>query len=710
MRLSTLWRSVHPLLCTALLLVASATTAQAQDTPVPGTTSANAAPNVAARSASARPLSPTAIETGLISVSIDGVGSINANGATVQVEKPAGGTVRAAYYIGTANYNGALSANVTLSNGASSLTIAPGDYDATARNASGGNQTENGFEDVTAFVKPIVDAAPAGLIDFTVTEASPFATEGNALIVVFNDPAITTVGTFVLAFGSQQTTGDSFAITLGSPFDASSQSIQMSLGITFGFQTTSHTAQFSEIDVNGTRLTSSAGGQDDCDVFTPPNGCSQDAALVTVGGIGDDPANPADPNAGPGSEGARSDDELYTLDGLIANGTTNIKVDTRNPSNNDNIFFAAFVINGTAAIVGEGILLTPTTATNPVNTSHTVTALVQDDDGNPIAGRNVDFEILSGPNAGLTGSEVTDGSGNAKFTWSSTTAGTDVVVARFLDSQQVLRTSNEASKTWEDGVTNLACSKDATLAFGDFDIDGNDPTYGEFAEVKNSEGLDVDLTACSFATFDPLTEKVIYTTPATGTVSATSSYVFASQNGDQAIPLGSIADGPVGPDRPGALVLLEGTTSVGSSVGDVLSSVVAGLVYRNEDDVFAAMSGGGTATSREEQRAAFLAALARLGQPVADEGDVHGIDLDVAAAPNPLRDRTTVSFGVAAATDVRVAVYDPLGREVALLAEAPYSAGRHEVTFEARDLPAGVYVIRAIVGSDARTARVTITR
>lgn len=708
MRLSTLWRLASAALCALFLLAAP--TASAQITP--GTLAPSASDAAAlSQSASSRPLSPTAIETGLITVSIDGVGSNNANGATIQVDKPAGATVRAAYYMGTANYGSTLRTNVTLSNGASSLTIAPGDYDAKARNPSGGNTTENGFENVTAFVKPIVDAAPAGLIDFTVAEASPSAFEGNALIVVFDDPAVSTVGTFVLAFGSQQTTGDSFAITLGSPFDATSQSIQMSLGITFGFQTTSTRNQFSEIDVNGARLTSAAGGQDDCDVFTPPNGCAINAALVTVGGIGDDAASPTDPNAGPNAtDGARSDDELYTLDGLIADGTTNIKVDTRNPSNNDNIFFAAFVINGTAAIVGEGILLTPTAATNPVGTSHTVSALVQDDDGNPVVGRTVDFEVISGPNAGLTGSSVTDGSGNAAFSWSSTTAGTDVIVARFTNSLDVVVTSNEASKTWEDSTGPLSCSQDRLLAFGDFDIDGNDPTYGEFAEVTNGEDQEVDLTACSFATFNPLTERVIYTAPVTGAVNAASSYVFASQNGDQMLPLGSIADGSVGDDQPGALVLLTGTTSVGASVADVLPNVVAGLVYRAEDDVYAAMSGGGTSTTRADQRAAFLAALARLGQSVANEDVVNGIDLAVAAAPNPMRARTTVSFGVAEAADVRVAVYDALGREVALLAEAPYASGRHELTFEARDLPAGIYVVRAIVGAEARTARVTITR
>ena len=709
MRLSTLRRAVPSVLCTALLLVASATSAQtvpsSQDAIEPGTAPEPAVqPPARSAARSARPLSPTAIETGLISVSIDGLGSNNSS-ALIQVDKPAGATVRAAYYMGTGSWSNPLGSDVTLSRGASSLTIAPADYDAKARNVSGPNSTENGFKDVTSFVKPIVDAEPAGMIDFTITEASPARTEGNALIVVFNDPAVTTVGTFVLAFGTQQTTGDSFAITLGTPFDPATQSIQMSLGITFGYQFTN---QYSLIDVNDQRLTSSAGGQDDCDVYdfaSNPSGCAINAALVTVGGIGDDPGNPADANALPNStDGARSDDELYTLDGLIANGTTSIKVDTQNPSNNDNIFFAGFVIQGTAAIVGEGILLTPTQATNPINTSHTVSARVQDTNGAPVSGRSVDFEITSGPNAGLTGNDVTDADGNAAFTWSSTAAGTDVIVARFMDSQDVLRTSNEARKIWEDGDQGLSCSKQATLAFGDFDTNGDDPTYGEFAEITNGEGLDVDLTSCSFATFDPYTEKVIYTTPLTGSVAASSSYYLATANGDQFTPAGSVYDGP------GALVLLEGTTTVGAGVFDVLDDVVAAVVYVDENTIFGQVSGGGTATSREEQKAAFAAALARLANPVADEDGASEVDLAVTAAPNPVRGRTAVSFGVAEASDVRVAVYDALGREVAVLADRAFGTGRHEASFDASALPTGIYSVRVTAGPNAHFARITVVR
>ncbi len=44
--------------------------------------------------------------------------------------------------------------------------------------------------------------------------------------------------------------------------------------------------------------------------------------------------------------------------------------------------------------------------------------------------------------------------------------------------------------------------------------------------------------------------------------------------------------------------------------------------------------------------------------------------------------------------DVRLSVYDVLGREVAHLADGVLDAGRHEVVFDASALPSGTYLIR----------------
>ncbi len=78
--------------------------------------------------------------------------------------------------------------------------------------------------------------------------------------------------------------------------------------------------------------------------------------------------------------------------------------------------------------------------------------------------------------------------------------------------------------------------------------------------------------------------------------------------------------------------------------------------------------------------------------------------------PTPFSDRTTVRYALEEAAEVRVAVYDVLGRRVALLADGMVEAGTHEATFEAADLPSGVYLVRLEAGETVQTHRVTLTR
>ena len=72
-------------------------------------------------------------------------------------------------------------------------------------------------------------------------------------------------------------------------------------------------------------------------------------------------------------------------------------------------------------------------------------------------------------------------------------------------------------------------------------------------------------------------------------------------------------------------------------------------------------------------------------------------------APNPFRDATTVSFQLAEAGAVEVAVFDLLGRRIRTLADGFLSAGTHRVAFEASGLPSGLYVIRFSAGGFVET-------
>ena len=79
---------------------------------------------------------------------------------------------------------------------------------------------------------------------------------------------------------------------------------------------------------------------------------------------------------------------------------------------------------------------------------------------------------------------------------------------------------------------------------------------------------------------------------------------------------------------------------------------------------------------------------------VANEPDVPEPAFSLSVFPNPARESATLVFLLDRPSDVRLAVYDVLGREVARLSDGILDVGRHVVAFDASALPSGTYLIR----------------
>jgi hypothetical protein len=73
--------------------------------------------------------------------------------------------------------------------------------------------------------------------------------------------------------------------------------------------------------------------------------------------------------------------------------------------------------------------LSPATATRAPGETHTVTAAVSDQQGRPMQGVPVSFEVTDGPSAGTTGAGTTDASGMTSFSFTSNAEGTDTIKA-----------------------------------------------------------------------------------------------------------------------------------------------------------------------------------------------------------------------------------------------------------------------------------------
>ncbi len=78
--------------------------------------------------------------------------------------------------------------------------------------------------------------------------------------------------------------------------------------------------------------------------------------------------------------------------------------------------------------------------------------------------------------------------------------------------------------------------------------------------------------------------------------------------------------------------------------------------------------------------------------------------------PNPFNPSTTIAFSLPLAGVVDLAVYDLAGRRVALLAAGAYTAGRHEVEFDATGLSSGLYFYRLTAGKFVETRKMVVVK
>jgi hypothetical protein len=94
---------------------------------------------------------------------------------------------------------------------------------------------------------------------------------------------------------------------------------------------------------------------------------------------------------------------------------------------------------------------------------------------------------------------------------------------------------------------------------------------------------------------------------------------------------------------------------------------------------------------------------------------VAGSSLPVTTAleqnfPNPFNPATVIRYQLSVASDVKLAVYDNLGREVALLENERKPAGRYEVMVGGTRLSSGVYIYRLTAGEYVESRKMVLMK
>jgi len=265
--------------------------------------------------------------TGQYDVSTDGFGSTSQQGI-ISAMIPDGSTIIKAYlYSAGYSYNTVDDINLEglTFNG---TTVA---FDKYYENPWSRGYFKTARADVTALVQSVYEneSPTDSIYNFSIQEKAP-EVDGEALVVIYSHPSLPTK-TISIIEGGANINGDSFILNFRDPIDKNIQNFtfDMYLGISFSAQ-----GQASTIKVNNQLLTDNAGDNDDGEVA--------DGALITVGGFNDtySPPNPT----------YAEDSEKYNLSSYVNTGDTQVRIDTINPSQDDNIFLIVLKSSGVSEV------------------------------------------------------------------------------------------------------------------------------------------------------------------------------------------------------------------------------------------------------------------------------------------------------------------------------------------------------------------------
>lgn len=190
---------------------------------------------------------------------------------------------------------------------------------------------------------------------------------------------------------------------------------------------------------------------------------TQTATGANNGCTGPDPSNMDTSDIGPGGSAyagnCTPDGVVPTVDVTVDGVTTTYTdsgqvlntggVDAANctPQPGPNSEATQWTLVGSAPCAGSSLTLAPPSQTDLIGTTATMTATFENGCGTPLPGVLVTFTAQSGPNAGLTGTGVTDASGNATFSYSSALVGTDTWQASVTNPAGEVD-SNTVTVTW----------------------------------------------------------------------------------------------------------------------------------------------------------------------------------------------------------------------------------------------------------------------
>jgi hypothetical protein len=84
--------------------------------------------------------------------------------------------------------------------------------------------------------------------------------------------------------------------------------------------------------------------------------------------------------------------------------------------------------------------------------------------------------------------------------------------------------------------------------------------------------------------------------------------------------------------------------------------------------------------------------------------------MEVSIYPNPVYDQTTFTFNLEKNTFVTISILDIQGRLIDMPFTGWQQQGGHQLTFDAANLPSGIYFYRIQAGNVSRSGKMVVSR
>lgn len=252
------------------------------------------------------------------------------------------------------------------------------------------------------------------------------------------------------------------------------------------------------------------------------NGCSPGNGHMDSSDIGP---------GGVGWAGVCTESNIFPVVDVTVDGTTTSFTDSAQVLNTDGMDRAdcngganeslQWSPIGTVICVGSALLASPLSQSLPEGSLASVSAHYSNTCNDPLSNVTVNFAVTAGPNAGLTGSGVTDANGDATFSYTSASLGQDTVQASVSNPAGTI-SANPVTVTWvntpptvapdQPSVTvNEGTTATNTGTVGDADGDAVSLSASLGSVVNNGDGT----WSWSYATTDGPAQSQTVTISAT---------------------------------------------------------------------------------------------------------------------------------------------------------------------------------------------------